>query len=372
MKEHKRNIAVIFGGRSGEYEVSLMSARSVLDVIDRDRYDVIEIGITPAGHWLTGENTLQAFEQGLFNTLRSAHLLADPNMQGLYVMADEETQKEIILPVDVYFPLVHGTFGEDGSLQGLLELADAAYVGANVASSAIGMDKGIFKALMTAHQIPVVESLVVLRSEIENKIEAVAEKAESLGNYPLFIKPANCGSSVGITKCSNRADVLEGLQEAARYDRRIIIERGISNPREIEISVLGNNQPETSVLGEITPGADFYSYEAKYMWNSARFAIPASVSAEEAQQIKDYAIRAYQAVDCCGMARIDFLLDANNGKIYLNEMNTIPGFTQISMYPKLWQASGLPYPALIDRLIDLALERKTDRERTLHHYRRDK
>ena len=372
MTKRKSNIALIFGGMSGEHEVSLMSARSVLSVIDRDKYNVIEIGITRAGSWLTGKNVLEAFEQHRLENLRPAHLLSDPSMQGLYVMEKDPNLKDRILPVDVYFPLVHGTHGEDGSLQGLFELAGAAYVGANIVSSAVGMDKGVFKSVMTANGIPVVNSLVMLRSEIEKNMDEAASKAETVGAYPLFIKPANSGSSVGITKCSSRADVIEGLQEATLYDRRIIIEQGIQNPREIEISLLGNDDPEASVAGEIIPGAEYYSYEAKYLWNSARLCIPALISAEEAQLIKDYAVRAYKAVDCCGMARVDFLIDSANGKIYLNEINTIPGFTQISMYPKLWEASGLPYPALIDKLIDLAVERKTDRGHTIHQYRREK
>jgi D-alanine-D-alanine ligase len=272
--------------------------------------------------------------------------------------------------VDVYFPILHGTYGEDGTIQGLFEMADVAYVGASVIGSAVGMEKGVFKDVMVANNIPVVESIVVLRSEIEKDIENIVRRAEVIGTYPLFIKPANLGSSVGITKCHSRADIAEGLMEAAQYDRRVLIERGVSNPREVEISVLGNDNPEASVPGEIIPGADFYSYEAKYELDTSELRIPAQLSDAQTSQITSLAIRAFKALDCCGMARVDFLLDQKTGEIFLNELNTIPGFTKISMYPKLWEASGRPYADLVDRLIELALERKADRDRSVHQFRR--
>ena len=361
-------IAILFGGRSGEHEVSLMSARSVLSVVDRVKYDVIEIGITHSGAWLTGKNALAAFEQGKTEALFPASLLPDPSRPGLVVVEN----KENILPIDVFFPIMHGTFGEDGTIQGLFELADAAYVGAGVVGSSVGMDKGVFKDVMIANNIPVVKSVLVLRSEIEKNIEAVIGQAESLKTYPIFIKPANLGSSVGITKCHTRGDIAEGLMEAALYDRRILIEQGVPSPREIEISVLGNENPVASVPGEIIPGADFYSYDAKYLLNTSQLSIPASLSEEQTAQIKTLAVKAYKAIDCCGMARVDFLLNSQTGEIFLNEINTIPGFTKISMYPKLWEASGLPYASLVDRLIELALERKADRNRSIHQFRRDK
>jgi D-alanine-D-alanine ligase len=365
----KCRLAILFGGRSGEHEVSLMSARSVLAVLDRTRYDVIEIGITHTGAWLTGQNALAAFEQGKTETLLPASLFPDPSRPGLSV-ASAAGEKENIIAVDVYFPILHGTYGEDGTIQGLFEMADVAYVGASVIGSAVGMEKGVFKDVMVANNIPVVESIVVLRSEIEKDIENIVRRAEVIGTYPLFIKPANLGSSVGITKCHSRADIAEGLMEAAQYDRRVLIERGVSNPREVEISVLGNDNPEASVPGEIIPGADFYSYEAKYELDTSELRIPAQLSDAQTSQITSLAIRAFKALDCCGMARVDFLLDQKTGEIFLNELNTIPGFTKISMYPKLWEASGRPYAALVDRLIELALERKADRDRTVHQFRR--
>jgi D-alanine-D-alanine ligase len=365
----KRTLAVIFGGRSGEHEVSLMSARSVLSVLDRSKYNVIEIGITHAGAWLTGQSALAVFEQGQTETLLPASLLPDPSKPGLYVLRNDKHEK--IADVDVYFPILHGTYGEDGTLQGLFEMADVAYVGAGVIGSSVGMDKGVFKDVMVANHLPVVESIVVLRSEIENDMESVVKRAENISAYPLFIKPANLGSSVGVTKCRSRSDIAEGLLEAAQYDRRVLIERGVPNPREIEISVLGNDNPIASVPGEIIPGADFYSYDAKYVLDNSELCIPAVLSDEQVTLIKNVAVCAFKAVDGCGMARVDFLLDPKTGEIFLNELNTIPGFTKISMYPKLWEASGLPYAALIDRLIELALERKAERDRTVRQYRRD-
>jgi D-alanine-D-alanine ligase len=365
----KLTVAVLFGGRSGEHEVSLMSARSVLSVLDRERYNVIEVGITHQGAWLTGSNGLAAFEQGKTEALLPASLHPDPTKPGLYVLRGDKQEK--LAEVDVYFPVLHGSYGEDGTLQGLFEMANVAYVGAGVVGSSVGMDKGVFKDVMVANYIPVVESLVVLRSEIEKNIEAVVKRAEGVSAYPLFIKPANLGSSVGVTKCRSRSDIAEGLMEAAQYDRRVLIERGVPEAREIEISVLGNDHPTASVPGEIIPGADFYSYDAKYILENSQLIIPASLNEAQVNQIKNIAIRAFKAVDGCGMARVDFLLDPHTGEIFLNEINTIPGFTKISMYPKLWEASGLPYAKLVDRLIELALERKAERDRTVHQYRRN-
>jgi D-alanine-D-alanine ligase len=275
----------------------------------------------------------------------------------------------ILTGLDVVFPVLHGTFGEDGTLQGLLELVDLAYVGAGVLGSALGMDKGVFKDIMRTQGVPVVESVVVLRREIEQDVSGVLSRVEGLAPYPLFVKPANLGSSVGITKCLNRSDLGEGLMEAARYDRRVLVERGV-NAREIEVSVLGNDDPQASVPGEILPSREFYSYEAKYLDGTSGLLIPAPVPQETAERVRQLAIRAYRAIDCAGMARVDFLLDKGNGELYLNEVNTIPGFTQISMYPKLWAASGLPYPALVDRLVGLALERKAERDRTERRFER--
>ena len=359
MTEKKLHVAVIFGGRSGEHEVSLMSARSVMSVLDPARYKVTQIGITHEGKWLTGDDVLGKFEQDKLDGLESFVLSPDPSLIRL-----NSSQA-----IDVFFPVLHGTFGEDGTIQGLFELADVAYVGAGVVGSAVGMDKGVFKEVMRANDIPVVESVLVLRSEIEKDINAVIEKAEQVSAYPLFAKPANLGSSVGVTKCHNRSDMHEGLMEAASFDRRVLIERGVWNTREIEVSVLGNNEPVASICGEILPSREFYTYESKYVDGTSVSQIPAQLPAETAEQIREYAVRAYKLIDSAGMARVDFFVEKDTNRIYLNELNTIPGFTKISMYPKLWQASGLPYHQLVDRLIQLALERKAERDQTSHMYR---
>jgi len=363
MTDTRLQIAVLFGGRSGEHEVSLMSARSVLDALDPQKYAITQVGITRAGAWLTGENALDALTAGKTDGLQPVTLLPDPTRRGLYriVETPSGTRLERFTDVDVFIPVLHGTFGEDGTLQGLFEMAGAAYVGAGVVGSAVGMDKGVFKDVMRARGIPVVDGFVVTRREVQSDSDAVIRRAEDLGAYPFFTKPANLGSSVGVSKCKTRAELHSGLLEAARYDRRILVERGV-NAREIEISVLGNDAPEASIPGEIRPAAEFYSYEAKYHDDRSELFIPAPILQETAEQLRATAVRAYRAIDCAGMARVDFLLDRETGDFYLNEVNTLPGFTQISMYPKLWEASGLPYPQLLDRLIALALERRRERD----------
>ena len=355
----KLRVAVIFGGRSGEHEVSLMSARSVLSVLDLAKYEVTQIGITHDGAWLTGEDLIGKFEQNKLEDLDHFVLSPDP-------LDRVRNTKEAI---DVYFPVLHGTFGEDGTIQGLFEMADVAYVGAGVVGSAVGMDKGVFKEVMRANDIPVVESVLALRADIENDMKSVIERAEGASAYPLFTKPANLGSSVGVTKCRNRSDLQEGLMEAVSFDRRVLIERGVGNAREIEVSVLGNDDPAASVCGEILPSREFYSYESKYIDGTSGLEIPAQLMPETADLIREYAVRAYKLIDCAGMARVDFFVEKDTNKIYLNELNTIPGFTRISMYPKLWEASGLPYAKLVDQLIELALQRKAERDRTSHTYR---
>ena len=355
--DKKLTLAIIFGGRSGEHEVSLNSAKSVLAALDMDKYDVVQIGITHEGAWMTGENALAVLSGELSEPLTPVILPGDPSLAALY-----DTNGVKLSDFDVVFPVMHGTYSEDGTMQGLLEMADVAYVGVGVTGAAVGMDKGIFKDVMIANNIPVVDGVLVQRAEIENEMNAVIEKVEKLG-YPVFVKPANLGSSVGISKCDNRSSLSEGLMEAAQYDRRILIERGV-NAREIEISVLGNENPEASVPGEVEPSREFYSYESKYVDGTSGLMIPAPISEETAATMREIAIKTYKAIDCAGMARVDFLLDKDSGEFYLNEVNTIPGFTEISMYPKLWNASGLPYPQLIDRLIELALERKAERDRT--------
>lgn len=366
----KLRVGVLFGGRSGEHEVSLMSARSVLAALDPHKYAVTQIGISHTGEWLFGDDVLDRLLKDQTKTLQPVALLADPTRHGLYAIRSGESGGfERLTDLDVIFPVLHGTFGEDGTLQGFLEMSDMAYVGAGVLGSSLAMDKGLFKDVMRAQGIPVVESVIVLRSEIESDIQAVIEKAEQVSGYPVFVKPANLGSSVGVSKCRTRSDLLEGLMEAARFDRRVLVERGV-NAREIEVSVLGNDQPQASIPGEIIPAADFYTYDAKYHDDRSQLLIPAPITSEQVVEVQEIAVRAYKAADCAGMARVDFLLDKDTQQLYLGEINTIPGFTQISMYPKLWAASGLSYPQLVDRLIELALQRKADRDHTERRYYR--
>lgn len=376
--QDKKRIVVIFGGRSGEHEVSLMSARSVLSALDSDKYTVIQIGISHDGVWMVGEGLLDTMENGDYRSLKTATLLPDPTRRDLYLI-DNTENGEVLLSfsnMDVVFPVLHGTFGEDGTLQGLLELTEVAYVGAGVLGSSLAMDKGVFKDVMLANNIPVLDSLVVSRKQIEKDSSKVIKSAEKISEYPIFVKPANMGSSVGITKCWSRSDLFEGLIEAASFDRRILIERGFE-AREIEVSVLGNEEPIASVPGEIIPSREFYSYEAKYIDDDSELIIPAPISEDLSSKVREIAVQAYKAIDCAGMARVDFLLGKNTSEhnkqsgLFLNEINTIPGFTKISMYPKLWEASGISYPELLDRLILLALERKEDRFRTERRYRRD-
>jgi len=364
----KLRVAVLFGGRSGEHEVSLMSARSVLSVLDPAKYEVTQIGITHEGIWLTGEDALGMFENNKITGLLPVIISPDPSERGIYVLEGISGLRKWT-DIDVFFPVLHGTFGEDGTMQGLLELADVAYVGAGVAGSAVGMDKGVFKDVMVANHIPVVDTLVVLRSEIQKDLVNVIEKAEQMSAYPFFTKPANLGSSVGVTKCNSRSDLQEGLMEAATFDRRVLIQKGVRNAREIEVSVLGNEDPVASICGEVLPSREFYSYESKYVDGTSQYEIPAQLPDEINECIREYAVRAYTAIDCAGMARVDFFVERDTNQIYLNELNTIPGFTKISMYPKLWEASGLPYAKLVDRLIELALQRKADRDHTSHTYR---
>ena len=370
---NKLRIAVVFGGRSGEHEVSLMSARSVLSALDPGKYEITQIGITKEGIWLAGDNVLEAMQAGKLSDGNQKQVVILPAQahNQLWEIRSHGSSMELnpLSKMDVIFPVLHGTFGEDGTLQGLLELADLAYVGAGVTGSSVGMDKGVFKDVMRSMGIPTAASVIVLRSEVEKNLDGVIQRVETVGHYPLFVKPANLGSSVGITKCNNQADLGEGLLEAATYDRRILVEQGI-DAREIEVSVLGNDEPQASVPGEVLPSREFYSYESKYLDGTTELVIPAPLPPETADEIRRMAVLAFKAVDCAGMARVDFFVEKGTGRIYLNEINTIPGFTSISMYPKLWEASGLPYSKLVDQLVDLALERKADRDRTEHFFRR--
>lgn len=374
-KDSKLRVGVIFGGRSGEHEVSLMSARSILSALDPEKYDIYQIGITKSGEWLVGENVIDEMEREKYKTTMPGSMLSTTSRNGLYrirktVYGDT---LENLGPLDIIFPVLHGTFGEDGSIQGLFEMEDIAYVGAGVLGSAVGMDKALFRDVMVANDIPVVESILVLKSEIEKDIHAVIGRAENIlpdraDPYPLFVKPANLGSSVGITKCRSRSDLYEGLIEAASYDRRVLVERGV-NGREIEVSILGNDDPVASVPGEIIPSREFYSYEAKYIDNASALLIPAPIPAEVTEKVRALAIKAYKAIDCAGMARVDFFLDRDTSELFISELNTIPGFTEISMYPKLWESSGVPYPQLLDKLIELALERKAVKDKLVREYR---
>jgi D-alanine-D-alanine ligase len=364
-------VGVIFGGRSGEHEVSLLSAQGVMNAIDRTRYEVVPIGITKEGQWLASGDPYKALISGAMAESNPALLLAEPSDRGLMRLENVEKERALtvvhVSQLDVVFPILHGPYGEDGTVQGLLELAGIPYVGAGVAASAVGMDKVLFKDVMVAHEVPIVPHVVVLRKVWEREPEEVLARVEAEIGYDCFVKPANLGSSVGITKAHDRTELRAALEQAARYDRKLLVEEAI-DAREIEVSVLGNDEPVASVPGEIVPCNEFYDYAAKYLDGESELLIPAPVPEETAGLLAQLAIRAYRAIDCAGMARVDFLLDRKDGELYLNEVNTLPGFTPISMYPKLWEASGLSYPELIDRLIQLALERHGDKSRSATTY----
>ncbi|HEX7158808.1 MAG TPA: D-alanine--D-alanine ligase family protein [Edaphobacter sp.] len=406
----KLRIGILFGGRSGEHEVSLLSATSILKAIDKKKYDVVPIGITKQGRWVTAHDahallngtyppenprlagdpeatptaavlkkgdeaiiippvpgeSLQLLESGIPSVKAGAPLMTRSDMDGGDMSGG--------LDLDVIFPVLHGTFGEDGTIQGLFELADIAYVGSGVLGSAAGMDKAAMKRLFAAAGLPQTPWLSMLRSEWRANPRSATKKIEAALKYPLFVKPANLGSSVGISKVRDRSELAAAMELAASYDRKLVIEQGVggpgAKPRELEVSVLGNDDPEASVVGEIVPGAEFYDYEAKYQSDTSVPIIPAKLTAAESKQIRQMAIEAFKACDCAGLARVDFLMEpATKGskkkpRIFLNEINTLPGFTSISMYPKLWQASGLPYKQLIDRLIQLAIERHREKQQT--------
>ena len=365
----KMQIGVIFGGRSGEHEVSLRSAHFIISMLSPEKYDVTCIGITKDGRWLSGENVLNAFKTGKTDDLWPVTILPEPGNNTLCAIKHSEGRAvlEAQARLDVVFPVLHGTFGEDGTLQGLLEMAGLAYAGAGVLGSAVGMDKALFKDVLRSHNLPVVDSVIANVFDVHERLPELLDKAEQMGTYPLFVKPANMGSSVGITKCRSRSDLMEGVMDAIRFDRRILIEQGI-NAREIEISVMGNEDPQVSLPGEIRPKADFYTYAAKYLDDTSELVIPADLDLETTQYIQQVALQVYKAIDCAGLARVDFLMDKDSGQIFVNEVNTMPGFTSISMYPKLWEASGIPSQELVDRLIELALERKTVRDGLEYQY----
>lgn len=365
----KVHVGIIFGGRSGEHEISLRSARCVFDAIDRDKYRVSLIGIDRSGRWhLLDEPTFQQISAAALPALNGAGaevmLSAAPAMGELI---DPEQPTAPIGRLDVVFPVLHGPFGEDGTIQGLLELADLAYVGAGVLGSAVGMDKDVQKRLLRAAGIAVVPFLTTTRTQWSADVQKITAGAAELG-LPLFVKPANLGSSVGITKVNKLEEITAAVATALTYDDKVLIEKGIDG-REIECAVLGNDDPQVSIPGEICPHAEFYSYEAKYVdEHGATLRIPAPLTESETATVRELATQVFRLLECTGMARVDFFLERGTGKWYVNELNTIPGFTTISMYPKLWEASGLPYPALISRLIDLALQRHQQRSRLKKTY----
>jgi len=346
----KIRVGVIFGGRSGEHEVSVISARSVIDAIDKTKYEVTPIFINKKGQWLLGAQPKSVKGKGA----EYVYLPPDPTSSELVPVEKSHTQPK---KIDVVFPVLHGPYGEDGAIQGLLELAGIPYVGAGVAASAAGMDKALMKKIFAAVGLPVTKHLVFLRKESEKNNPRLVAETEKQLSYPIFTKPANLGSSVGITKAHNRKELTKGLNLACEYDRKVIVEQGIEKAREIEVSVIGNDEPEASVCGEVVPSKEFYDYEDKYILGKAKLLIPAPLSKTLSDKIRNLAAKAFKAIDCAGMARADFLLEKGTNNIFIDEVNTIPGFTSISMYPKLWGASGVSYPDLIDRLINLAFER---------------
>ena len=388
----KLRVGVLFGGRSGEHEVSLLSAASVLAAINREKYEVIPVGITKEGRWLNVEdsNLLLAPIAG-----QAEPRAGDPHNAAAATPGDSEA---IVIPpesregllsfegardqkhLDVILPVLHGTFGEDGTMQGLFELSGVAYAGSGVLGSAAGMDKDVMKRLFASAELPIPKHVTLLRSAWQREPHDAIQVVEGKLKYPLFVKPANGGSSVGISKAHHRRELHTALDLAAQYDRKIVVEqavgagrKGTGKARELEVAILGNDNPQASVVGEIVPGKEFYDYEAKYLSQGSRLVLPAELSKKQAKKIQAMAIRAFEACDCAGLARVDFLLEpGKKGRVYLNEINTMPGFTSISMYPKLWAASGVPYPALIDRLIELALERAAERAATSYSLDREK
>jgi D-alanine-D-alanine ligase len=351
-------IGILFGGRSGEHEVSLASAASVIRGLDPDKYEPLPIGITKEGHWLIGAGAQKMLPEVLRGGQR-VMMTADPSDAALVRLDGSGGGQR----VDVVFPVMHGTFGEDGTIQGLLDLAGLPFVGAGVLGSAIGMDKDVSKRLMQVAKIPVVPWIAVQRADWERNPKEIRTAIEKKFKYPVFVKPATLGSSVGMTKVHSRAELAPALNLAAEFAMKILIERCVV-AREIEVSVLGNHDPKASVPGEIVPHREFYDYAAKYLEEGTQLLIPAKLKPAQAKKIQKYAVDAFRALELSGMARVDFFLEKKGGKIYLNEVNTIPGFTSISMYPKLWEASGIPFRELIDKLIALALEQHAEKART--------
>jgi D-alanine-D-alanine ligase len=382
----KLRVGILFGGRSGEHEVSLLSAASVLGAIDRDKFDVTPIGITKEGRWLAAADarSLLNGDAGVAGRrLRAGDPEATPGAKLLHegiptlMMPEPASQGVGERAIDVVFPVLHGTFGEDGTIQGLFELAGIAYVGSGVLGSAAGMDKDAMKRLFAQAGLPIVKHVTLLRSDWEKSPRKAISAVERALRYPVFVKPANLGSSVGISKAHDRTELGPALTLAARYDRKLIVEQGVggkaargsavARAREFEVAVLGNDKPKASVVGEIIPGKEFYDYEAKYLAEGSVPVIPAKISRAQSKRICEMAVTAFKACDLSGLARVDFLMEpGGKERIWVNEVNTMPGFTQISMYPKLWEASGLKYKELITQLIELGLERHAEKSRTVY------
>ncbi|GAC1635554.1 MAG: D-alanine--D-alanine ligase [Ktedonobacteraceae bacterium] len=365
MAEKKIRVGLVFGGRSGEHEVSLASARSVMANLDSHKYEVVPLGITKNGTWLLGDEPTHALVQGTHATTEehttAVTLTGDPTVRRLIPLQGNAPLRDNG-SLDVIFPVLHGTYGEDGTLQGLLEMANVPYVGCGVLGAALGMDKEKMKMIFSTVGLPNVDYFVCRRNEWERSPETVMNVVEQSLGYPCFVKPVNLGSSVGINKAHDRAELEHAIQVAAEYDRKIIIEHGI-NCRELECAVLGNDEPIASVVGEVISSGEFYDYNAKYLDGKSQVVIPADLPQAITEEVRRQAIKAFLALDLSGLARVDFFLERETNKVYINEVNTLPGFTEISMYPKLWAASGLPYAQLLDRLIELAMERHADRQR---------
>jgi D-alanine-D-alanine ligase len=368
-RKRRIRVGVVFGGRSGEHEVSLRSARSVMNALDPARYEVVPIGITREGAWMLTGDPMAALTAGDASSAGSTAILADPSRRGLRAIelrgggpletggAGDESA------IDVVFPVLHGPFGEDGTIQGLLEMANVPYVGAGVLGSALGMDKAVQKSLLRTAGLPVVDWLDLTVADWRRRREQILVDVEAKVGYPCFVKPANMGSSVGVSKAADEAELARGIENAAGYDRKIVVEWAVPGAREIEVSVLGNDDPEASLPGEIVPDREWYDYDSKYSDSQTQLIIPAQLPPESIAELRRLAVSAFKAIDGAGMARVDFLADREAARLWINELNTIPGFTSISMYPKLWEASGLPYAQLCDRLIELAIERHAERSK---------
>jgi len=373
---------VLYGGRSGEHEVSLASAAAVFANLDRNRYEPVAIRIEKDGRWALADkppiatSAAEVIEQSRAEAARQirsgreVHLVSRPSEETILSIkrapqaAPEPTEASVTgLHLDVIFPVLHGPYGEDGTIQGLLELANVPYVGAGVAASALGMDKALMKVVFAARGLPVGDYRVVLKRDWEQRRDEIAAELEARLGFPMFVKPANLGSSVGISKAKTPAGLREAMELAGSFDRKIVVEAAVPNAREIECAVLGNDDPQTSLPGEVIPSREFYDYEAKYLDEGSKTVIPADLPPALVDEVRRLSVAAFQAIDCAGMARVDFLLERDTGAIVLNEVNTIPGFTTISMYSKMWEASGVSYAALIDRLIQLAMERHTEKQR---------